>query len=72
MLPGTDEMSPPETVFSRCFEGGKKGHEELAHPESDLGKEGPQPQLVAEGAVLTSNSMGTGAHTTHCGAQMSV
>lgn len=72
LLPWTDKTAPPRTDFSRCFEGGEEGHEELAHPESDLalGKDGPQ--LEAEGAVVTSTSTGTGAHTMHFDAQMSV
>lgn len=35
-----------------------------------MGKE--EPQLEAEGAVLTSDPKGTGAHTMHFGVQMSV
>lgn len=63
LLPWTDEMAPPGTDFSRCFEGGEEEHEKLAHPESDstLGKEGPQ--LEAKGAVVTSISVSSGAHT---------
>lgn len=63
LLPWTDKMVPPGTYFSRCFEGSEEGHEKLAHPELDsaLGKEGPQ--LEAEGAVVTSTSVGSGAHT---------
>lgn len=65
LLPWTGEMAPPGTESSRCFEGGKEGHEGLAHPESTLtlGKE--RPQLEAEGAIVTSTSVATGVHTMH-------